>query len=136
MLATANLKTKSILNMVEGIGIVYCSRCGTQNPDNSKVCSNCGAPLYTVGEQYKGSEREHYRRVESECFGLPNGGMIAGAIFGIIIILAGLGLFMEASHIISNFWNVFWPIIIVIFGVLLLIGAIYGRRRYAQSRCC
>ncbi len=24
---------------------MYCSSCGTQNPDNSKFCSNCGAPL-------------------------------------------------------------------------------------------
>ena len=63
--------------------MVYCSKCGTQNPDNATVCSNCGAPLYTVGQQYPGSEREHYRRVEGECFGLPYGGVIASIVFGI-----------------------------------------------------
>jgi hypothetical protein len=114
--------------------VVYCSKCGTQNPDDAKVCSNCGAPLYTVGQRYPGSEREHYRRVEGECFGLPNGGMIAGIIFGIIIILAGLGLFLQATGYIGNFWNILWPIIIVIFGVLLLLGALYGRRRYTGTR--
>ncbi len=98
------------------------------------MCSNCGAPLYTVGQQYPGSEREHYRRVEGECFGLPNGGMIAGIVFGAIIILVGLGLFLESSGYITSFWNVFWPLILVIFGILVLLGALYSRRRYNATR--
>jgi len=109
--------------------MVYCSKCGTQNSDDAKTCSNCGAPLHTVGESYPGSEREHYRRVEGECFGLPNGGMIAGIIFGIIIVIAGLGLFLQQSGYIGDFWNIFWPLIIVIFGILILLGAIYRQSR-------
>ena len=105
--------------------MVYCSKCGTQNPDNANTCSNCSAPLYTVGQKYSGSEREHYRRVEGECFGLPNGGMIASLVFGIIIILVGLGLFLQTYGIDVNIW----PLIIVIFGVLMLAGALYRRRR-------
>jgi hypothetical protein len=114
--------------------VVYCSKCGTQNPDDAKICSNCGAPLYTVGQRYQGSEREHYKRVERECFGLPNGGMIAGIIFGIIVVIAGLGLFLQQSGIIGDFWNILWPIIIVIFGILILLGAIYGQRRRSETR--
>ncbi len=75
--------------------MVYCSRCGTQNAETNSNCTNCGAPLYTVGQRYPGSDREHYRRVEKECFGLPNGGMIVGIVFGFIIVLLGLGLFLE-----------------------------------------
>jgi hypothetical protein len=114
--------------------VVYCSKCGTQNPDDAKICSNCGAPLYTVGERYPGSEREHYRRVEGECFGLPNGGMIAGIIFGAIVILVGLGLYLQETGYIGNFWNILWPAIIVIFGILILLGAIFGRRRGRETR--
>ena len=105
--------------------MVYCSRCGTQNPDTEKICSNCGAPLYTVGQQYPGSDREHYKRVENECFGLPNGGMIVGLIFGIIIIFVGLSLLFN----FGDFWSYIWPLIIIIFGVLILLGALFGRRR-------
>ncbi len=112
------------------LGVVYCTRCGTQNPDNARNCSNCGAPLYTLGEQYPGSDREHYKRMEGECFGLPNGGMIVAIVFGAIIIIVGLGLFLEASGIIISFWGALWPIIIIIFGVLIVLGAIFGRRRH------
>ena len=113
--------------------MVYCSRCGTQNPDTNTVCSNCGAPLNTVGQRYPGSDREHYRRMENECFGLPNGGMIVGAVIGVIIILVGLGLFLESTYGISiNFWQYIWPFIIIIFGVLILLGALRRQRRYSQ----
>ena len=49
-------------------------------PRHKHQCTNCGAPLYTVGQRYPGSDREHYRRMENECFGLPNGGMIVGIV--------------------------------------------------------
>ena len=114
--------------------MVYCSKCGTQNPDTATVCSHCGAPLYTVGQQYPGSEREHYRRVENECFGLPYGGMIAGLVFGTIIVLVGLGLFLQATGYFVNFGNYIWPIILIIFGLLILAGAVFGRRKYTRTR--
>ncbi len=114
--------------------MVYCSKCGTQNPDTATVCSNCGAPLYAVGQHYPGSEREHYKRVENECFGLPNGGAIVALVFGLIIVLVGLGLFLQASGYIVNFGNYIWPIILVVFGILIVAAALYGRRRYSETR--
>lgn len=109
--------------------MVYCSKCGTQNPDTNTVCSNCGAPLYTVGQRYPGSDREHYRRMENECFGLPNGGMIVGIIIGIIIILVGLSLFLQTTYGITID---FWPFILIIFGLLILAGALSRRKRYTE----
>ena len=101
----------------------------TQNQDTNNVCSNCGAPIYTVGQRYPGSDREHYRRVENECFGLPNGGMIVGIVIGIIIIFVGLGLFLQTTYGISID---FWPFILIIFGVLIVAGALSRQRRYSQ----
>jgi hypothetical protein len=86
--------------------------------------------LYTVGEKYPGSEREHYRKMESECFGLPNGGMIVATIFGLIIIIAGIGLFLQASGLIVDFGSYLWPLTIIIFGVLILAAGLFGRRRH------
>ncbi len=109
--------------------MVYCSKCGTQNPDTNINCTNCGAPLYTVGQRYPGSDREHYRRMENECFGLPHGGMIVGIVFGVIIVLVGLGLFLQASGVTVDFWQFIWPFVIIIFGLLIVLGALFGRRR-------
>src|SRR4030067_3048500 len=106
--------------------MVYCSKCGTQNPDSATTCSNCGAPLYTVGGRYPGSEREHYKRVESECFGLPNGGIIASIVFGTIIVLVGLGLFLQTQYNISINFR---PFILVIIGILIVAGGVNTHSR-------
>jgi hypothetical protein len=66
--------------------------------------------------------------MENECFGLPNGGMIVGIVVGLIIVLVGLGLFLQTYGIMIDFW----PFIIIIFGILILIGALYRQRRYRQ----
>jgi hypothetical protein len=67
--------------------------------------------------------------MENECFGLPNGGMIVTLVIGIIIILVGLGFFLQTAYGISV--NI-WPFIIIIFGVLLVAGALYRQKRYRE----
>jgi hypothetical protein len=108
--------------------LVYCTKCGTKNPDDSQVCSNCGAPLSPVRE-----ERERYRRkYESECFGLPHGGTIVAVAIGLIIVLAGLIAMLRQlqPNLLPQNADV-GPFILIIFGMLILIGAIYAlRRRY------
>jgi uncharacterized membrane protein YvbJ len=120
--------------------MVYCTKCGAKNPDDAKTCTQCGASLYAVGETGRqrvenecGGSRRHgepYRRVESECFGLPGGGAIVGFAIGIIILLAGIIYLMQQANLISSNINV-WPFAIIIFGILLIIGALYvlSRRR-------
>ena len=100
--------------------MVYCTKCGTKNEEDAKVCVNCGASLET-GPYIS---RRYERRREEECFGLPRGGAIAGVIFGIIIILAGVSWLLG-----FEFWEIFWPLIVIIFGILVLAGALYGLRR-------
>jgi tetrahydromethanopterin S-methyltransferase subunit E len=112
------------------IEMVYCPKCGTQNEDDAKFCKKCGADLYageTVTkrtEAYAGPSRRH---LDEECFGLPYGGAIVGVIIGLVIILAGVGMIIG-----YNVWNYFWAMIIIIIGVLIIAGAIFGRRRYRQ----
>jgi hypothetical protein len=101
--------------------MVYCAKCGTKNDDDVKVCSNCGASLYAVGES------RHYRRVENECFGIPRGGTVAGIFFGLIIMLAGISLLSQEVFGFSVPW---WPFVVILFGVLIIVGAMYSRRRH------
>ncbi len=101
--------------------MVYCSKCGFKNEDDAEVCSKCGASLQISRIE----RRRRAKRVEDECFGLPHGGAIVGLFIGIIIILWGLtqlpGLLPEEFK--------FWPWIIVVFGVLIAAGALYGLTR-------
>ena len=118
--------------------MVFCSKCGTKNEDAVEYCVKCGAKLKVSTEKSvekrieEGAEEfgkraeawgEDFRkRTEQECFGLPHGGTIVGLIIGIIIILVGVtslaGIDLEL-----------WPLIIVIFGLLIAGGAIYTLTR-------
>jgi len=111
--------------------MVYCTKCGAQNPDDAKVCSHCGASLYAVGEK-RGEHYEPYRRMENECcFGIPGSGIILVVAIGLIILLAGLIGILQQLNILSSGVTV-WPLVLIIFGVLIVIAALYGisRRRY------
>jgi len=107
--------------------MVYCTKCGTKNEDTALVCVKCGASLET-GTYV--SRREERRRAEEECFGLPHGGAIVGIAIGVIILLWG---FWELMHMLNPTMfpsaNI-WPIIIIILGLLIVLGALYrlGRR--------
>ena len=62
------------------------------------------------------------KRVEDECFGLPHGGAIVGIFIGIVIILVGLTQLFG--------WRIdVGPFAIVIVGLLIVAGAIYGLSR-------
>ncbi|MGD2066408.1 MAG: zinc ribbon domain-containing protein [Candidatus Bathyarchaeota archaeon] len=99
--------------------MVYCTKCGTKNEDDAEVCTNCNEPL--VGRPRIRRER---RQKESECFGLPHGGSIAGLVIGFLIILWGLTSVLDIDLPL-------WSFIIIIFGTLMVAGAIYsmGRKR-------
>lgn len=107
--------------------MVYCVKCGAKNPDDAKTCSQCGASLYALDE---GKHRRHrdecFGSEETECFGIPRGGAVLGLAIGIIIIIAGLSMLLNELFGISIPW---WPFMIIIFGVLIIIGAAYGLTR-------
>lgn len=100
--------------------MVYCTKCGTKNEEGATICVNCQQPL--TGN-YRAMRRQR-RKAEDDCFGLPNGGIIAGLIFGLIIILFGVSSLL---HI--DFGDYFWPFIIIIFGILMFVGALYKYTR-------
>jgi uncharacterized membrane protein YvbJ len=107
--------------------MVYCHNCGTKNEDDAEFCSKCGEPLKDVrdydDERY---HRRHHRddryyRQRQECFGLPHGNIIGPLIGGIILILIGVSAFTG-----FEIWQYFWQVIVIILGVLIIVGAIYG----------
>jgi uncharacterized membrane protein YvbJ len=116
--------------------MVYCTKCGTKNEEDVKYCTKCGANLGVSREKKLERRAEEFgrraeewgeqfgKRAEEECFGLPHGGAIVGLIIGIIVILVGLS---QLPGI--DFGEYIWPLIIIVFGILLVAGAIYGYSR-------
>lgn len=102
--------------------MVYCTRCGTKNEDDAKVCVNCGASLEIAARV----PRRYERRMEEECFGIPRGGSIVGIMIGLIIVLFGISWILSAYSILKL---EVWPIVVIIFGILIIAGAYYGMRR-------
>ena len=98
--------------------MVYCTKCGEQNPDDAEFCVKCGADLYPSR-----IERREWRRREREmCFGVPVSGQLLGIIFGFIIVVWGL------SSLMGRPVN-FFALIAIVFGVIILMGALRGSSR-------
>jgi uncharacterized membrane protein YvbJ len=105
--------------------MVYCPKCGTKNEDTAEFCVKCGASLQTGTSVSRRYER---RRAEAECFGLPHGGAIVGLAIGVIILLWGiLTLAQQAGWIQAT--SDLGYIVLIVFGVLLIAGAVYGLSR-------
>ncbi len=99
--------------------MVYCTKCGTKNEDDAVACTKCGASLGT-----RPSWRHERRRTEEQCFGLPHGGAIVGLIIGVMIIIAGISWLAGI-----NLERHFWPFVAIVFGILIVAGALYGYSR-------
>ncbi len=109
--------------------MVYCTKCGAKNPDDAKVCTQCGAALYPGAPPTRRYERRKY---EEECFGIPRGGTIVVLAIGAIILIWGLIWLLQQPGIeVIPPGMSLGPFAAIIFGALILIGALYGlSRRY------
>lgn len=108
--------------------MVYCTKCGAKNPDDAKVCTQCGAQLYPKARP----TRRYERKWEEECFAIPRGGTIVGLAIGVIILLWGfIWLLQQPGIELLPRGMSAWPFAIIIVGIVIMIGALYGlSRRY------
>jgi hypothetical protein len=128
--------------------MVTCNKCGTKNEENAVYCVKCGAKLVSKeetwdkrmekwgedfgkraekwGEEF-GKRAEEWgdsfgRRADRGCFGLPYGGVIFGLLIGAIVILIGVIALLTELDVV----RFFWPLVLVVFGVLIAAGALYS----------
>jgi hypothetical protein len=104
--------------------MVHCTKCGHENPDDSKFCASCGNALYPAVEPGQARSDGYARRgMERDmCFGVRGG--FWPLLIGFAILLWGISLFVETTYGISFPW---WPIVVIIIGLLIVVQAI--RRR-------
>jgi len=104
--------------------MVYCTSCGTKNPDNAKNCSKCGEPLITSRRGYEDDCFGFRSRDQEQCFGIPN--IIWPLVLGSLIIIWGLSiLFPKYLAFIGH--NI-WALIFIVIG-LIIIGRALQRYR-------
>ncbi len=109
--------------------LVYCSRCGTLNPDTSTNCSNCGAPLAPV--ENRPFSRYERRRYYQEQYGYRHQGNGIGLLIaGLFILVLGLAALTGSWAV---FWQYFWPIVLILIGVWLLSWGLRRNRRNSQT---
>jgi len=110
--------------------MVYCTKCGTLNADDAKVCVQCGAPLYGAKEESSPYWRHRHMRHEGEHYGYyRRRGALATLILGLIIIFIGFLYLVSVLYDVSIPW---WPIILILLGVYILARGIIRSRRYRQ----
>lgn len=131
--------------------MVYCTKCGTENEEAAVYCVKCGVKLVSKDESLEkrmekwgedfgkraekwaeefGKRAEEWgnnfgRRTERGCFGLPHGGIIFGLFIGAIIIIVGVSALLTDLDVV----RFFWPLIVVVFGLLIAAGALYSLTR-------
>jgi len=99
----------------------FCNRCGKENLDDATFCTSCGAPLDSSHERRYRRER----RRDEEYFIAPMGGSIVGIVFGIFLIFVGMTLY---AGWVWN-WSLIGAAFLLLLGVLIVIAALYFRRR-------
>lgn len=91
--------------------MVYCSKCGATNDDETENCKNCGESLHR-GQRIS---RQSYDR--NICFGVPVQRNLLGLLFGFFIVLWGV---TELIGINIDLW----ALALICLGVLLILNVL------------
>ncbi len=91
--------------------MVYCSKCGATNDDETEYCKSCGESIH---RRRRTSRQSHEGEI---CFGVPVRRNLLGALFGFFIALWGvtelIGLNIDL-----------WALALICFGVLLILNVL------------
>ena len=100
--------------------MVYCTKCGAKNVDDAVVCVQCGESLAAPRRAFS------YRRERDACFGGAWGGAGWVIFFGLVLVLGGLTYYLS---LVTGVKFEFWPIVLVLLGVMIIVGVLTSRRR-------
>ncbi|MCS7120342.1 MAG: zinc ribbon domain-containing protein [Nitrososphaerota archaeon] len=110
--------------MVQSIGedrlMVYCAKCGAQNPDDARYCIQCGTPLH-ISRERKEKEEKHEKHEKSEIWS-PRLFLL---LIGFIIFFWGLNQLLEVLLSVSV---PLMPVILMIIGLYIIYRALTRTR--------
>lgn len=112
--------------------MVYCTKCGTLNPDDANVCSHCGAPIQrsAAGPEECGPYWRHrHHHTHEEYYSRRHGDF--GALFaGTIVVILGLALFFSQYYNVPFNWDATWAVMLILLGLWLIFVAFRIRHRH------
>ncbi len=106
--------------------MVYCAKCGAQNPEDARFCVQCGAPLYApraVGE--KEEKHEKYEKSE-EALGIRLSPKLFWLIIGLLIFFWGLNQLLES---LFRFSLPFMSIALIVMGLYIIYRVLTRQRK-------
>ena len=100
--------------------MVYCTKCGKQNPEDAINCSNCGSPLHPP-ETFPEDRWKHHHYHKPD----DDGGRlhIGGILIGLLIILIGISAYAGWDT-----WRLIWPAIIIAIGIAIVYSSVTRHR--------
>jgi len=99
--------------------MIYMVKRNADNGDAARVSMGCGTDMIPVRSNPPPPPDDRRKR-EEECFGVPRLWFLP--FVGVAIIL--IGIFSLLEGVIPDMPSA-WPLIIIIFGVLIILAAIY-----------
>jgi len=131
----------------------YCPKCGTKVREEMAFCPKCGAALkveqppaeaappvpYRAEKAEKHEKREKEekgeKREKTEKYEKREFGYIGPLIGGLILIFVGLMFYLTVTARLK--WQVVWPLLVIIIGIIIIVGAVYAAtmaaRRYPST---
>ena len=110
--------------------MVYCSSCGAKNPDDARICAQCGEPLYF--EEVEPTQRRTQRSSDL-CYDVDETTGRKRLSQRGIIIIGGLILLWGLNQVIDVWFpemsSSVWPVAIFTVGIIIILYAlfVYGR---------
>jgi len=103
--------------------VPFCKHCGAELKEDAKFCPYCGTP---IGAEERVKPKPKYAEEREACFGPKGSGAgLWGAIsFAVFIIGLGILFLLDSLGIIG-----FWPGILILVGLMVLIGALVASSR-------
>jgi hypothetical protein len=108
--------------------MVYCAKCGALNATATQFVSNVALPFTALKRKAaltRDTDTSDMKRIIATG---ERRGVLAGLVFGFVIIIIGLSLLLGQVYSVDIPW---WSIIILI-GVYVVLRGIMRSRRYGQ----
>lgn len=103
-----------------GYSLVYCTKCGKENPDDAVNCSNCGAAINP--QPYRQTRRYSQDDI---CFG-GRSGTTWTIIIGVFILMIGVASLLGDVYPWLS-WDKLWPLFLIVLALLIIVNAMQKR---------